>query len=427
VERRLMTALSKIKGVDSTAEKERQKQRDFFDLSNLLTSGAGCAGSVQAATHIVKATHPDLKVRSTTNLNIDPRHLVALKVVGSHVLQGEHEIDVTGNGAYNKKIYEVFLLLKSKFGEVTILDLLKKGDLDAINALGDTPEQSAILAQKLSRIDEARCRHLASHNFAKQLYWPVGNDLHDDASFHLLAPLYATSLVHRVYQTVQDDRFSEEAKAARQAKKESKYSARVVREYPQMAIQKLGGTKPQNISQLNSERRGENILFASLPPMWRSIDVKPLLGTESMFPRFSRRAEVRQLVKALLGFLKSDPTGNLETRRRRDEWFDAITDEFLQFRAELCSLPPGWSQEPECHLSSAEKYWLDRKGVEQTLASEGLPLPTDNAERMSALFANWLNAQLRDPLPMGDSEFLEWRNRMYEEIKAEEREGRHDD
>ena len=61
------------------------------------------------------------------------------------------------------------------------------------------------------------------------------------------------------------------------------------------------------------------------------------------------------------------------------------------------------------------------------LASAGVPLPTDTAERVSASFANWLNAQLRDPLPMGDAEFLEWRSRIYEQIKAEEREGLHDD
>ena len=43
------------------------------------------------------------------------------------------------------------------------------------------------------------------------------------------------------------------------------------------------------------------------------------------------------------------------------------------------------------------------------------------------MIRNWINAQLRDPLPMGDPEFLEWRNRIYEQIKAEEREGCYDD
>lgn len=37
------------------------------------------------------------------------------------------------------------------------------------------------------------------------------------------------------------------------------------REYPNLAVQKFGGTKPQNISQLNSER-GWQQLSAGLSP-----------------------------------------------------------------------------------------------------------------------------------------------------------------
>ena len=94
----------------------------------------------------------------------------------------------------------------------------------------------------------------------------------------------------------------------------------------------------------------------------------------------------------------------------------------------MASLMSSCSSRPSC-ASCHQDGAKHRSAVspERALASEGVPLPTDTAERVSALFANWLNAQLRDPLPMGDPEFLEWRNRMYEEIKAEEREGRHED
>ena len=145
-----------------------------------------------------------------------------------------------------------------------------------------------------------------------------------------------------------------------------------------------------------------------------------------MFPRYSRRPEVRQAVNALLAFLKSDPARNAETRARCAEWVDGLIDEFLQLRAELRALPPGWSQSPDCRLDSATAHWLDPKGVATASAASGRPPPLDTTERISAAFANWLNAQLRDPLPMGDPEFMEWRKRMHEQIKAEEREGRHD-
>ena len=195
-----------------------------------------------------------------------------------------------------------------------------------------------------------------------------------------------------------------------------------MREYPQLAIQQLGGTKPQNISQLNSERRGNNLLLASLPPTWRSVELKPLLNTDSMFGRYSRRPAVKQQVKALLTFLKSDPARNVQTRTSRAEMVEGLIDEFLQFAAELCSLPAGWSQSSECRLSGAERHWLDPEGVEQACMVADRPVPTDTEERICAGFANWLNSQLRDPLPMGDPEFLEWRKQMREKIKAEDRE-----
>jgi len=409
------------KRVDSeSAALTRAELHKQFIPASWLEDAAQRVRQIQVVTHSLKPIHPDAKGSS---LYSPQQAQKLLPVVGSHCLGPDFAIDVVGNAA----ALDVYKFLKLEHQGRSLLSLVLERDVDLAKALSDDPTQAQTWGSAFAGLIEPRGR-IASHTLAKQLYWPVAKgvgddfDPHDDADFHLLAPLYASSLSHRVYKTVQVDRFSEEATAARKAKKESEYSERPVREYPQLAIQKLGGTKPQNISQLNSERRGENLLFSSLPPTWRAVDLKPLLGTNSMFPRYSRRPEVKQLVKALLAFLKSDPVNNRETKERRTELINGLIDEFLQLTAELRSLPPGWSQAQECRLTNAEKHWLDPEGVEQALVLEGLPLSTDTAERVSALFANWLNAQLRDPLPMGDPEYLEWRNQMFDAIKAEERE-----
>ena len=402
---------------------KRAELQHTFKPENWLENAAKRIKQIQLVTHVLKATHPDPKIDQATNLYEPPRNLAAHPFVGSHVLGDNFDDDVTGNAA----ALDVYKFLTQKFKDTTLLELMRSQDGDLAQALSSQSEQAAMWMQAFANIQVPRCVKPTSHTLAKQLYWPTGNDPHDDASFHLLAPLYASSLAHRVYQTLQDDRFSEEAKAARTARKEGLFSDRPVREYPQLAIQQLGGTKPQNISQLNSERRGNNCLLASLPPTWRSVDLKPLLNTESMFHRYSRRPEVRQGVKTLLAFLKTDPARKLETRQRRDMLVNGLIDEFLQFSAELRSLPPGWSQADNCQLGIADKHWLDPEGVALASAASGLGLPTDTNERISAAFANWLNAQLRDPLPMGDPEFLHWRHLIEEQIKAEEREGRYAD
>ena len=414
--KRLDDKLEKIKDDDEAAPAKRAELHQQFIPAAWLEDAARRAGQIQAVTHSLKPIHPDAK---GTSLYSQPQMLPALPVVGSHCLGDDFAGDVVGNAA----ALDVYKFLKLEHQGRSLLTLALARDADLAVALCDDPAQAQDWLSAFASLTEPRGR-LASHTLAKQLYWLTGADPHDDASYHLLAPLYASSLAHRVYQTVQDDRFSEEAKAARQAKKDGAFSERPVREYPQLAVQQLGGTKPQNISQLNSERRGNNFLFASLPPVWRSVALKPLLNTDSLFPRYSRRPEVRRALKALLAFLKSDPARNLQTRGRRAEWVDALIDEFLQLRAELRALAPGWSQLPDCRLDGASKHWLDPDGVAQACVASERALPLDTAERISAAFANLLNAQLRDPLPMGDPEFLEWRNRMHEQIKAEEREGR---
>ncbi|MBF7055095.1 type I-F CRISPR-associated protein Csy1, partial [Halomonas sp. KAO] len=115
----------------------------------------------------------------------------------------------------------------------------------------------------------------SSHVMGKQLYWLVGDDPTDDTAYHLLAPLYATALTHRFYAQVSPNTwfFGDHNKAARKALKDKAPFEGGYTSYPNLAVQKLGGTKPQNISQLNSERGGQNYLLASLPPNWDSREV----------------------------------------------------------------------------------------------------------------------------------------------------------
>lgn len=415
LEERLQSKLEKLDPDDPKRDELRQQ----FMPANWLEDAARRAGQIQAVTHSLKPVHPDAK---GTTLYSPPGGLQTIELVGTHCLGDSFAGDVVGNAA----ALDVYKFLKLSLAGRSFLELACAADVELAVALSDDPAKAGGWMQAFASLTEPRGQ-LASHTLAKQLYWQTGNDPHDDASYHLLSPLYASSLAHRVFEVLQDDRFSEAAKAARDARKANAFNERSVHEYPQLAIQQLGGTKPQNISQLNSERRGNNSLLASLPPVWRSVDLKPLLNTESMFPSFSRRPEVRASLKALLAFLKTDPTRNLATRITRASMVNELIDAFLQFTAELQTLEPGWSQASQCRLSDAECRWLDPEGVAQTDAELERPAPTDVAERISAAFANWLNARLRDPLPTGDPEFLAWRNAMHAQIKAEEREGAYAD
>ena len=417
---RLKDKLDKVKGEDNAPDDsaaQRDELRQQFTFSVWIGDAARRVGQLQAVTHSLKPVHPDAR---GTSLYCPPNELPKHELLGTHCLGLDFEGDVAGNAA----ALDVHKFLKLPFEGSNLLALMLAGDHDLPMVLSDDAEQAAIWIKDFSSITQPRGM-ASSHALAKQLYWLMGNDPGDDGSYHLLGPLFATSLTHKAFQTIYADRFSDATKDARQARKLGLFTDYVLHDYPNLAVQKLGGTKPQNISQLNSERRGDNYLLASLPPRWKSVDLKPLLNIDSMFHRFGRRSDVKQGVKALLGFLKSDPAANLTTRELRDALAADLVGELLVFSAEIRTLSPGWSQSLDCRLSSGEKHWLDPEGVAAVARQAEKPLPPHSAEQISQAFARWLNRQLRDPLPMGDPEYLHWRDLAQAELDAEEWEVSH--
>ncbi|HEY3384471.1 MAG TPA: type I-F CRISPR-associated protein Csy1 [Vicinamibacterales bacterium] len=409
-----LRSLATVEGGAGNTPSNREELHRKFGLEAWIGDAAHRIQQLQAVTHSLKATHPDAK---GTNLYADPTTLPALACVGSHCLGKDYDSDTVGNAA----ALDVVKFLRLPVGEATVWDLVRLDDPDVGAALSADPEQAQGWLDAFKRLMEPKGT-LASHTLAKQVYWLVGLDPHDDDCYHLLAPLYATSLAHRVYVAVRSDRFSEESKSAHAARKACKYAEHVLHDYPGLAVQKLGGTKPQNISQLNSERRGENYLLTSLPPRWKSASVRPLLNTESMFTPFARRPAVKQAVATLRSHLECAPAANLQTRRRRDALVSDLLGELLMYRAELLTLPARWTAEPNCRLSAAERQWLD-PDAEQS----GRALPPGWENEVSLSFGRWLNTQLRDPLPMGDPEYMHWCALAQAEIEAQEQEELHVD
>ena len=345
---------------------------------------------------------------------VEPRTLPPLAELGSHALGERFVGDVVGNAA----ALDVYKLLKLEVNGRSLLTALLTQDADALAALHADPAQAEKLRDAFVSLTQPRAEGPSSHTLAKQLYWLSGSDACDDAQYTLLAPLYATSLAHAVHAQVQEDRFGEANKAARQARRERKMHDGVFHDYPDLAVQNMGGSNKQNLGLLNVARGGKNYLLSSLPPQWQASAVRLPVHATSVFDRlFIARPEVRRTVMALRVFLESDPDANLATRERREELLDALVDELVSLAAELQQiLPPGWSRDDErfADLHRSEQLWLDPLRAEQPdeadFAREWLQM--DWPAAVGQRFANWLNAQLRGKLPVGDAEARAWQKEL---------------
>ena len=404
LQERLQAKLDKLKPDDP----QRDEVIASFAHDVWLASAAKRVEQIQAVTHSLKPIHPDAR---GTNLYVEPRTLPPLAELGSHALGERFVGDVVGNAA----ALDVYKLLKLEVNGRSLLIALLAHDADALAALHADPTQAEKLRDAFVSLTQPRAEGPSSHTLAKQLYWFTGTDACDNSHYTLLAPLYATSLAHAVHAQVQEDRFGEANKAARQARRERKMHDGVFHDYPGLAVQNMGGTKPQNISQLNSERRGMNYLLSSLPPQWKASAVRLPVHATSVFDRlFIARPEVRRTVRALRVFLEPDPDANLATRERREELLDALVDELVSLAAELQQiLSPGWSRDDERfkELAYEEALWLDplRAEIPEEAQFAHDWQYMDWPAAIGKAFAGWLNAQLRDKLPVGDAEAREWK------------------
>lgn len=400
---------AKLKGKDDDAATAAK-----YDYAAWLADAARRVGQIQAVTHILKATHPDARGSS---LHLVPHQLPQHDDIGSHLLGADFAEDVVGNAA----ALDVFKFLKLEVEGQRLLDWVQKEDSDLQAAFSSDMAEATAWMQSFASLVRTE-PELASHPMAKQVYWLVGDEPSDDRQYHLLQPLFSSALVHKVHADIQDVRFGETNKLARQAFRAKEPYEGTYRDYQQLAIRKLGGTKPQNISQLNSERGGVNYLLASLPPVWNHSKKIRLLNVDSAWKAFYGFGEVRQQIQALTDFLRSvaDQEGNKPIRDQRKILEQELGQQLAVFAAYVADTQePGWTRDTACHLPLCEQLWLDAERTELPLredhededeAFNAAYSRGDWADEVASRFAGWLNTYLRDAgiTSVGDAEYRHW-------------------
>lgn len=374
-----------------------------YQVTTWLDDAARRVQQLTIVTHAVKFLNPGAQGSNIFEHNADSR---CRHFASSADLKPQFTPDAVGNAAQ----LDVYKFLQLSHNKESLLSRMARNDAVLRKALPGNDEQKNKWTAAFCGIMQSQVSP-ATHTLAKQVYFPLSDD-----SYHLLAPLYPTALVNEVYLRIQT-RYSEQNKAAFKAKKEKKPSTNSHFDFPDLAVQKFGGTKPQNISQLNSERHGQAFLLASLPPLWKTAAVRAPFGVKSIFHRIAAFKTTIPL-KALKAFLTKmqDKTNTAEIRRQRENYVTEIIDLILLYASEVQQLPPGWSADDRCRLLPHQAYWLDpsRTGdpwVQQRRTIEWV-------DKVSLEFANWLNDSLQtEKMRFGDDERFEWKKLFENELQ----------
>ncbi|MFC4159582.1 type I-F CRISPR-associated protein Csy1 [Chitinimonas lacunae] len=394
---------AKLDDLSAGNDEKRRKLLDEHLPSNWLQSAARRSSQIKIIHFGLKFTHGDAKGSS---LYIEQTTEFPL-LLGTHSLGDDRIEDVDGNAA----ALDVYRFLCLSYEEKNLLKRAAEQDPSFLLALSDDLEKAKDWAASFASLTTPK--GLISHQLAKQIYFPIA-----DSSHHLLSPMYPASLAHHLYHRIHSDRFSEKSQEARKAMREGQASEHGFCEYPNLAIQKFGGSNTQNISLLNSQRRGVAYLLPSLPPTWQLQPDPPPKYVNSVFSgRFGRRRRVYELTTALRNFLAQTDYNNIDIRNTRRDLIARICDEALQFATEIQQMKSGWSSEEDCKLDRAEQLWLD---PERALADEDFANDWNQGDwrdDICSRFGKWLNRAISSEKKiMGDSEHLEWASELSEEI-----------
>jgi CRISPR-associated protein Csy1 len=333
----------KLKANMLEAEKlliEQEAEEEFL-LENWLPKAAKRAGQLSLVSHLAKFSHPSAKSSP-------------IIFSGSHRVDGflyscnaSAELDVTGSAAA-MDVFK-FLSVQLSYGK-TILEHLELGSEKIKNDL------------KISTVafDELRNDFLAKKKCAqtdftdpkiKQIYFPTDN------GYHLLSILSPSGLIYSLRNKIDSIRFSDETKKARENRKKELHDESGFEELYNLAMIGYGGTKPQNISGLNSTHGGKAYLLPSFPPALNKSYLH--LPQKDFFAYFLRRKDFIDEFKALHKIFSTDYNNKNIRNSRDNKWLQAIIDKVIDKMWLLRSVKPAWSAKANCELPLYQKIWLD--------------------------------------------------------------------
>lgn len=352
------------------------------------------------AFYIGKYVHPD----STISIYRSP----CSASEGYVVTEGNHcDFDIfMGNG--NRIGTANFLWFSIGPNETVLADILYNG--------GKTKavlEKMGLDYQALEKsvMDMERCSHEwpnSTETQLRQVYFPIGED-----KYHLLTILPASSLMWKCTGIIRS--FRTGAFAARDTKDPAYGSD--WEEIRDLTTVGFGGTKPQNISALNSRRGGKAFLIPSLPPLLASQTVR--LPKKNFFYDTLRSQSIAPDLFALHKLMKAD-RNNVEIREKIKEFLMHMVDIALAGGEKVRETPEGWTEKETCaNLSAPQKIWLDDKYIERRHDPDWIASVSDD-------FARWVIKTYERLLGheayiLGDGEFSFFAKCMEDALKEEVR------
>ncbi len=242
--------LERIKNKTSANMTDDQKAvialeaEEKFLLDNWLPDAAKRSGQLSVSSHPCKFSHPNTQKHpdgSKTSSTI----AVSKRNADGYLRTGNVDVllDALGSSGAKHDVYK-YLMLKLSDGR-SIMEHLEIESSTIKEELRIGTASFDEMKDGLLAIKKSHGRSITSEK-TKQVFFPVDDD------YHLLSILTPSGLIYELRNRIQDILFSEQVKEARDDRKKRVYNETGFNDLFGLSMIGYGGTKPQNISVLNS-------------------------------------------------------------------------------------------------------------------------------------------------------------------------------
>ncbi len=321
-----------------------QQALQEFSLATWLPDAAKRASQLSIVSHPGKFSHPSAKISSII--------ATAERSTDGFLRTGNAEaaLDVFGNAAA-MDVYKFLSLMLAN--NQTVLTHLEQKTPEIIEQLTVPGTAFSEIEQGLLAIKQDDAGSPKSSARVKQVYFPV-----DDNNYHLLSILTPSNLMFKLKERINTMRFSDEAKAARVAKRNNQHHDDDLSEIYGLSVIGFGGTKPQNISVLNSQNGGAAYLLSAMPPELNTRTIQP--PKSSFFSNTLWVKAYQEDFQKLHGLMIND-SNNIHLRKQRDWLCRNIIYQIVDMLWRIRYLEAGWSESERCQqLPKWQKIWLDQ-------------------------------------------------------------------
>ena len=338
------------KAVNDVEIAELQQQADDrFSLKEWLPDAAKRVSQLSMVSHPSKFSHPSAKTSSV---------IAQVKSAQDGYLRSgnvHYPLDVFGNAA----AMDVYKFLSLNLAEdYTVLTGFEHDHEDLKSLIEKSSLNFTSLKQAFLVIKNDDTSSKTDH-LVKQVYFPIA-----DTEYHLLSILTPSGLIARLKLAIDQLRFSEATKEAKEKRKKNEHDAIGYADIFDLTVTAYGGTQPQNVSVLNSQNAGRAYLLSSCPPILEKRTVR--LPSIDFFAQCLYRKNYQDSFLQLHKFMQLD-LNNIDIRTAIRNLIQFVIDQVLLKGFKIRDYyPEGWSQqEYYASLPKLQRVWLDSMYIEQ--------------------------------------------------------------